>query len=79
MGLNWAGPLIRGNFFHKNSINFKVKNAVLHNPWLIESSNLEPWLSRADYGVIHKFFTAWRVGAPYPHIVQGSTVLVFLK
>lgn len=63
----------------KNSINFKVKNVVLHNPWLIESANLEPWILRTDCKVIHRFFTAWRVGVPHPHIVQGSTVLVFFK
>ena len=34
---------------------------------------------RAYWEIIFRFLTAWGVGAPNPHIVQGSTVLPLIK
>ena len=49
MGLNCAGSLI--------SKCFSIKTTVLHDPWLVEFRDVEPWIWRADCRVICAFST----------------------
>ena len=41
-------------------------------PQLVESTDAEHCMWRADYKAIHGFLTAWRVGAPNPCVIQGQ-------
>ena len=53
-----------------------VNTTVLHDPWLVESEDVEPeelWVWMANYRVHYSGFLQ-RVGALNPCIVQGSTV-----
>ena len=44
---------------------------VLHNSWLTESLDEEPWIWRSHSRTLWGFLTAWRVYIPNLHIVQG--------
>ena len=41
---------------------------------LVESTDAEPWIGRANNKIRLRFSSAWRVGTPDPQIVQGSTM-----
>ena len=45
---------------------------VLHDTWLVESADSEPWIWRADCKVIHRYSTVQDVKCPY--VVQEPTV-----
>ena len=48
-----------------------VTTTVLHHLWLVESTNVELWIWRANCKVICGFLTAERVGTPNSRVVQG--------
>ena len=47
-----------------------------HDLWLAEPVDGKLQMPRDECKVIHGFSVSWRVGAPNPHIVQGSTVIL---
>ena len=77
MGLKCKGPLIHGFF----SI---VNTTLLHDPWLVEFLDVEPQIWRDlvyRRQTIHytHIFGCPKGQCPYPNVVQGSTVVYFLK
>ena len=52
---------------------YKVCTIVLHNPRLVEFTNVELW-SQGLIKIICRLLTVLKVGVPNPHIVPGSTV-----
>lgn len=67
---------------HLHAEFFQINITVLHNLQLVESTNAEPRIRRADCKVTCRFLTAWKVGFPASPVcaVQGSTVMFsFLK
>ena len=53
---------------------FSTHTTVRHDPQLVEPMDAKPQIQRAKCKVICGFSTVQRVGAPNPHVVQGSTV-----
>lgn len=48
---------------------------ILHDLSLVESTDAEPWIQRADTKVIYGFFFSAPKGQPHnPYVLQGSTV-----
>ena len=72
-GLNCVRPLTCRSFFTK------CMATGLHDLWLVECTDVQPQIHRADSKVIIWLSTALRVRAPNPRFVQGSTVLFFFK
>lgn len=68
MGLDSMGPLMH-RFFPNKYIS-------QYNMILVESADEEPQIQRANSKIIPGFSTVFRVNAPNPSIVQGSTVYI---
>ena len=43
---------------------------TIHDPWLVESTDAEPQIQRADCKVISEFLTEKRVYAPIPALLK---------
>lgn len=46
--------------------------AVLNDLWVVESTDVELHVWRADWNVIHGFSTAWTVNTPTPVVFEGQ-------
>lgn len=68
------GPLVRG-------FCFSIVNTVLHNLWLVESTDAEPWIGRAVCRSVVSFVSV-DSGIPadprtsYPQIPSGNCIKV---
>ena len=45
-----------------------VNITVRHDPKVVESTDSEPWIGRANYKIVLKLSTTWRVSIRYPWI-----------
>lgn len=50
----------------------QVWAAVLNDLWLVESTDVELHVWRADCNVIHGFSTAWMISTPTPVVFEGQ-------
>ena len=55
---------------------FSIKTTVLHNLWLVDSTDAGPWIQRANYGTwaYMDFWYLRQVLEPLPSGYQGTTV-----
>lgn len=67
-GLNYKGLLICGVLFVFFLFVLVVNITVQHDPKVVESTDSEPWIGRANYKIVLKLSTTWRVSIRYPWI-----------
>ena len=60
---------------HWGSPKYYYTTIVVHNPWLVESKDVEGWIQKACFKVIHRFLTGRRWMPLTPTLFKGSAIL----